>query len=503
MTENSPIQNQNKAKLQEKGLVNQGNIGNVYINETPLEQPLQIDGQKICREMLDARHRHLTTNLLFHDDEEAKKEREQIYVPLALVERKKTEKRQEEYSPERGSKIYEPQYEEKQRFQHDAFLEEVLQRGRGKTDGRRIALIGEPGAGKTTLLQKIADWVEEEKLGLPLWISLADLASGGKLQDFDSYLLEGWLPKAVSEEGVQQDFRRQFELGRVWLLLDGADEVAASGVETLGNIAKQLVGWVGKARVVLTCRLNVWQGDANALSDFETFRLLDFDYPQQVHRFIDNWFAKDAPRGKRLQAELAKAERSRIRDLVQTPLRLALLCRTWLFHEGDLPDTRAGLYAHFVERFYHWKSNRFPIGKQRQRELNQGLGELALADIDSGGGRFRLREGFVSEILGDGDDESSLFSVALQLGWLNRVGVAAESPEEKVYAFYHATFEEYFAALAVEDWRFFLNHVPENVASGTYRVFESQWKQVILLWLGRKDVDEVRKEEFIGELVDF
>ena len=76
---------------------------------------------------------------------------------------------------------------------------------------------------------------------------------------------------------------------------------------------------------------------------------------------------------------------------------------------------------------------------------------MALADIDSGGGRFRLREDFVSEILGDGDDESSLFYVALQLGWLNRVGVAAESPEEKVYAFYHATFEEYFAALAVED----------------------------------------------------
>jgi hypothetical protein len=36
--------------------------------------------------------RRITSNLLMQD-ESAKKERKQIYVPLALVERKKTEKR--------------------------------------------------------------------------------------------------------------------------------------------------------------------------------------------------------------------------------------------------------------------------------------------------------------------------------------------------------------------------------------------------------------------------
>ncbi|MBC6424053.1 MAG: NACHT domain-containing protein [Hormoscilla sp. SP12CHS1] len=256
MKEKYPIYNKNKAKLQEKGVVNQGTIQEMKVvitNQTPPEQPLQIDWQKICREMME---RRLTTNSLFHD-EEAKKEREQIYVPLALVEGKKTDKRkeEEESSPDRGSKLYEPEYEEKQRFQHSAFLQQILQQG--KTQGRRIALIGEPGAGKTTLLQKIADWIEEQKLGLPLWVSLADLTTEGSLQDFDTYLLGPWLRKAVSEDGARQDFQRQFEERRVWLLLDGVDEVATSGVETLGSIAKQLVGWVGKARVVLTCRLNV------------------------------------------------------------------------------------------------------------------------------------------------------------------------------------------------------------------------------------------------------
>ncbi|MEA5523294.1 HEAT repeat domain-containing protein [Limnoraphis robusta] len=36
-----------------------------------------------------------------------------------------------------------------------------------------------------------------------------------------------------------------------------------------------------------------------------------------------------------------------------------------------------------------------------------------------------------------------------------------------------------------------------------YRIFEPQWKQVILLWLGREDVGDDQKEEFIQKLVEF
>lgn len=245
--------------------------------------------QDICREMLN---NQLTSNSLFHDDEEAKKHREQIYVPLALVERKKSEKRQQDgLSPEQGTKLYEPQYEEKHRFTHNTFLKEILQQKQGKSQGQRISLIGEPGAGKTTLLQTIASWILEQKLGLPVWVSLADLTQGGNLRNFEDYLLNSWLPFSPDKrQKVGENFTEQFERGRVWLLLDGVDEIATSGIQTLQNISRQLSGWVGKARVVLTCRLNVWQADVNALSEFETFRLLDFDYPQQVDQFIDNWF---------------------------------------------------------------------------------------------------------------------------------------------------------------------------------------------------------------------
>ncbi|WP_287275309.1 MULTISPECIES: HEAT repeat domain-containing protein [unclassified Okeania] len=433
------------------------------------------------------------------------------------MERKKSEKREQDgLSPEQGTKLYEPEYEEKQRFTHNTFLKEILQQKQGKSQGKRISLIGEPGAGKTTLLQTIASWILEQKFGLPVWVSLADLTLDGNLRSLENYLLNSWLPFSPNErQKVQENFTEQFKAGRVWLLLDGVDEIATSGSQTLQNISRQLSGWVGKARVVLTCRLNVWQADVNALSDFETFRLLDFDYPQQVHQFIDNWFnpshtphtshTSHTSPSSRLKEELGKEEKARVRDLVQNPLRLALLCRSWQLYEGSLPETKAELYSQFVEQFYRWKSIIFPIKKSKQRELNLALGRLAKDDIDSSGGRFRLRQDFIVERLGDTDDENSLFYLALQIGWLNNVGVAAESPTKKVYAFFHASFEEYFAAVAIADWDFFLprKHKNKPVKGRRYRIFEPQWEQVILLWLGREDVEEEEKEGFIQALTKF
>ncbi len=432
-----------------------------------------------------------------------------IHVPLALVERRQRDKRPGETRAEDGSQLYEPTgYEEKQRFEHDQFLQDILGKGEGKTKGRQIAIIGEPGAGKTTLLQKIAFWILEERSDLPIWISLADL-QGRELGD---YLLESWLKQGIPSprlsEQVREDFLAQLEQGRVWLLLDGVDEMAterATAGLPLQQIATQLKGWIASARVVLTCRVNVWEANLNTLEAFETYRMLNFKYPTQVEAFIGKWFERsDATKGKALRQELAKAEYQRLQDLVKNPLRLTLLCSTWQTSEG-LPETQAALYKRFVGKIYQWKQNYFPTTEPQRQQLNHALGELARRGIDDAVSPFRLRHQLVTEVLGDCDVDQSLFALALQLGWLNQVGVAAEDDTEKVYAFYHATFQEYFAALSLEEWDFFLpsNHINRPVHGKRYRIFDPLWKQTILLWLGRKDVPTERKEAFIERLVEF
>jgi HEAT repeat protein len=309
---------------------------------------------------------------------------------------------------------------------------------------------------------------------------------------------------------MQDALGELFNSKQVWLLLDGVDEMVM-GTQShtpLQWIANQFTGWVGNAQVVLTCRLNLWDVGKNALEAFETYRNLDFSYgdvqtSDQVGQFIRRWFQGSPHLAERLRAELNQPGKERIKDTVKNPLRLALLCRSWALGQGKLPNTKARLYQQFTEAVYEWKKDQFPTNSSQRQELNRALGELALKAISEEKTKFRLRHHFVCSVLGEPD--TALFRLALQLGWLNQVGVVAEAEDlgKNVYAFYHPTFQEYFAALAIEDWHYFLNHSRDNLAQGTYRIFEPQWKEVILLWLGREDVVKEQKESFLEALVEF
>jgi hypothetical protein len=179
--------------------------------------------------------------------------------------------------------------------------------------------------------------------------------------------------------------------------------------------------------------------------------------------------------------------------------------------DEPLPETKAALYERFTRYFYEWKQEKNPTTRTERRQLNQALGELAKAGINSKA-RFRLGEDLACDVMGE-----PLFDLACRLGWLNLVDRDAKT-DEAVYAFFHPTFQEYFAALAIADWRYFLNHDNENLnphlnpnpsleydnGKPAYRIFEPQWKEVILLWLGRQE-EELReqKEQFIQALVEF
>jgi predicted NACHT family NTPase len=59
---------------------------------------------------------------------------------------------------------------------------------------------------------------------------------------------------------------------RVWFLLDGLDEMqAASSVDALNKISQD-ISKLAAARVVLTCRLNVWDASTKNLLDFPEFQ---------------------------------------------------------------------------------------------------------------------------------------------------------------------------------------------------------------------------------------
>ncbi|MDF0554261.1 HEAT repeat domain-containing protein [Kamptonema sp. UHCC 0994] len=428
-----------------------------------------------------------------------------IYVPLALVEKQVKPQAEANITPETGSAAYreKPTQEIETKISEDDFFN-LLRSGKSpKSQGRRIAIIGEPGAGKTTRLQKIAKWIFEENLGLPIWIDLREL--GGK--SIEQYLKETWLFKATGIESHWQGLIAQFNQGQVWLLLDGLDEMTAmaNSQELL-----KLQGWVSKARVIVSCRTNVWDGGSFGNSDYDLFRNQDFA-PEQVQAFIRNWFeqAKHPQVGEFLLGKLAQPEHQRLADLIRNPLRLTLFCLNGLAYQekGGLPETQAALYEAFVEQFYLANNAKnqpdLRTDKNQQGELNKVLAELSLWAMTRSSSRFLIRPSELSPELKQklgGEDVNNW--LVCRLGWLNCVGVDPQNPQQWVYGFYHATFQEYFAALGVKNgWCFFEGN----------RIFDREWKQIILLWLGRKDVShsgrknvsDEQKEELIQALIEF
>lgn len=412
-------------------------------------QTLQIKWREICRELLN-QSKGLTSNALttrngvcFQLDE--------IFVPLGVVEKEERSKHcPEDGSPEKSSVLYE---EKTTPISQSDFFEQVLRQQLSKqSQGKRIAIIGEPGAGKTTQLQKIGDWILNETDGIPIWIPLASVGT----KKLGEYLLDDWLKIATRELEISQRYRDEFgellKTEKVWLMLDGLDEMSVP--DALHQISiKMKEGWLQDVRVVLTCRLNVWDAARNDLYYFDVYKNLDFDYPEEVYSFIEKWFGIESKFQENLKYTLEQPGKERIRDMVKNPLRLTLLCYSWQQMQGELPETKAGLYKWFVNAFYDWNKNKVPVNMNatKRKELNRTLGELAQKAIAQDSSCFRMREKLANEFLGDADDEESLFNVALKLGWLNRVGVAAENLLEDVYAFFHTTFQEYFAALSLRE----------------------------------------------------
>jgi hypothetical protein len=458
-----------------------------------------IDWRDVCRNRLE-KPKQLTTNRLM-SAKQMLFDINQICVDLALVERKQPDKRSGDDNPEQ-SQLYKPDYEETQKLEYEEFLATVLK----ASQSNKIAIIGEPGAGKTTLLQRIAFWILDNTNGLPIWIPLGNLPTPApKLKDY----LHNWLEDAILN--VTPKIRAEFEglltAGRVWLLLDGVDEMVANSGSPLSFIDKWIPGWCQQLSVVLTCRLNVWEANPHALNNFQTYRTLEFSQ-EKVNEFIEACFQESNPAlGTQLQQALNQPGKERIKDLMRNPLRLTLLCSIWHLRDGKLPDTKAELYQQYVEEVYRWKKDEFRTEPEERKQLNAKLKELALAAIDKEENRFCLRHKFVEGILGDPD--GSVFQLALNIGWLNRVGVDAKNPNpnQPVYAFFHPTFQEYFAALAIADWDFFLPRAHDNrnpkPVSERYRIFEPQWKEVIVLWLGRDELVREQKEKFIEALVEF
>jgi hypothetical protein len=506
----------NQGKLAEKiGLVFQGGYNPVNIEKlelllessggalTKLSTP-KINWYESCKS-LHSRQKQiwLSTNPLGTDFAP-----EQVYVPINLLEREDKARRHEPNSSIQGMELYqaEMEFEAKCKFTDKEFFHKVLRNSdTDKSKGKRIAVIGEAGSGKTLFLWNIADWLlksEQNKLDLiPILVKLADLEPNQRLEE---YLVNVWLKKCIANpnSATQESFKELLIEGKAVLILDGADEITLQRQTPLSFLANQLTeGIFLNSRVIISCRTNLWDEDYNALVGFDIFRCLPFE-EEQIEKYICNWFSKQNKDflGTSLITEIEQTGKEYIKDLVRNPLRLTLTCLVYK-KGGKLPKNRTGLYARLVKSFYIYKQETIKVTELDV--LHNKLADMAKASLDSSqGSRYRLRESFIEPFLGDRNDPRSLFNLACSVNWLVDIGLPRleeSDPDERIYSFFHTTFQEYLASISIADWIYFC---PSDVGEISYseflnrkfRIFQPEWKECILFWLSRTDISSETKE---------
>jgi predicted NACHT family NTPase len=346
-----------KFKLEQQILPEDGKLSELAAELEEIErklsqaaEPTQIDWLDRSSQLLKAQ-KHLTTNRLLKESN-----RKIDDINVGLVERKERPKMKEVEDAAQGSQIYHPvEYIDTKRFEHEAFLAEVVGKPAG---GKHIAIIGEPGAGKTTILTKIGAWLiqqAEQQPPAPLvvaWISLADVGD----RRLQAYLRDEWLQKVCEDnfDAAWEDWKGLRQQGCVWLLLDGLDEMSGDALAAIHRDLGQ--AWAQNLRVVMTCRINQWETAAggNILTNsFDVYRTLDYSYrtsqgDDQIKEFISKWFTDNQKVAIQIRTELEAPGKERIKDLVKNPLRLTLLCASWEKDNQALPETQADLYRGFV-----------------------------------------------------------------------------------------------------------------------------------------------------------
>ena len=373
---------------------------------------------------------------------------------------------------------------------------------------------------------------DEETDYFPVWVSPFQL----KTLALKDYLLGPWLQQAIQEKKPDLEiYRKSFEqllnTGKVWILADGIDTLAIESenpVKTgsLSAFGRSLQDFTEPINLVLTCRTETWQLDPKGLSEFDRYQTKKLSYPTEVEATIRHWFAtnqrsigknhhahdpkEDNPEdlGKELCQLLAKPEQESVRQWLTNPLALVLCCRFWQGRPHFFPKNSAELYEQLVAQFYQWKAEQFSTSIQQQQELNQSLGELAKKILLKNQGYTQPIAH--AEIQACWGEEALFLRLFLRLGWIIPRGlllVQATSPSEpseppvmtnKHYGFCDRVFRDYFAALAIADWQFFLD-IPER----NYRLFEPQWQNVLFFWFGRADIHSSQKDAFIKALMTF
>ncbi|WP_233258384.1 NACHT domain-containing NTPase [[Phormidium] sp. ETS-05] len=365
------------------------------------------------------------------------------------------------------------------------------------TNSLKLMLLGKPGAGKTTFLQ----YLTLQCLGgelfpghIPLLFRLRDWsATAQKSGDFD---LINYISQKLHHLGINaEQITTLLHAGRVFLLLDGWDEINPSHSSEIGEQISQFSETYYQNSVVVSSRL---AADHYRFRGFTYVELADFD-GDQIAAFVFKWFAatcKANPKtGTHLAAQFMEKldlpENSPMRELAGTPILLTLMVSVF-FTKADFPKKRSKLYEAGLDILLsRWDEAR---GIQRHSAYDnlslphkiKLLSAIAAETFPLGNYFFEQSEieAIVSDQLaiwgGNVEPETSHQESAAVLKAIELQHGLLVERAKGIYSFSHLSFQEYFTARNIV-YRADAQMQREAIQELAAWVGDSRWREVFLL----------------------
>ncbi len=347
----------------------------------------------------------------------------------------------------------------------------------------RIVLLGDPGSGKTTLARQLTAELARQRRSAadapaaatitPVFVRLAEF---GKQRELDGSLdLVAFVAACVRRDGCpdpEKFLRDELRRGRCIVLLDGLDELGRDAAAAeLTRFLAAFVGNYPRNRFVITSRRAGFDAGPWQKLGFANLAVAPWD-DDQMRLFVDRWYAEHAGgTSARVRAEAAQRadalsaailENPRLRAVATSPLMLSILAA---LHHGHavLPRRRAELYAKIADTLLQsWEAAKFSArpgdllhgAVLEGREYAWLLGHVALSmqqhDLTVAPHWWLADHvcGYLRDTLGldlaraKGETDRVIRYLDERAGLLVQRG-------RGLYAFWHLTFQEYFAAEAL------------------------------------------------------
>ncbi|MEZ5400669.1 MAG: SUMF1/EgtB/PvdO family nonheme iron enzyme [Bryobacteraceae bacterium] len=391
----------------------------------------------------------------------------------------------------------------------------------GRKPPRRIMLLGKPGGGKSTLLECLTlalasratrefPWAKDLPDLLPVFIRVRDLdkALDGKCTVWD--ILARRCTNLLQLAAPTGFLYRQREPGLL-LLFDGLDEAASPARRriVMDDIHSFAATLPASCRVIVTSRPHDYARDKFDQAQYAHYDICDFD-GDEIKTFIGKWQAvreKDAKKAEEKTNKLLGAlqRNRRIAKLAPNALLLTMIVREHYSSGGNLPDTRAQLYAKCSETLLKtWMEAKDQEGYERLLDTGQMetfLGRLAFsmqtsddfagADEDLALTRPRrdIEEKLRTYLRDELGPQATPKAEKLVEQLSSKDAILVNYGNEK-FGFVHRTFQEFYAARHL---------VQEEDPKGLHdRIFEqpSGWNETLCLAVAQM-VDGQRRPLFV------